>query len=165
MAEGGSGPETDERIQAEEPRRHANREHRSDRSREPRKKPAIVSATALRAMTFDPVRFVAPGYLAEGLTLLAGRPKLGKSWLMLDMAIAVAAAGESLGVRCARGDVLYLALEDNLRRLRSRLDCLMPTRTIYRVVYFSRSNGRERAQAASSASRNGSASIRRLGSS
>ncbi len=47
---------------------------------------------------------------------------------MLDMAIAVAAAGESLGVRCARGDVLYLALEDNLRRLRSRLDCLMPTR-------------------------------------
>ena len=123
----GSDSQNDERIRVEKPARQSEAERRFDRSREPRKKPGIVSATALRAMTFDPVRFVVPGYLAEGLTLLAGRPKLGKSWLMLDMAIAVAAGGESLGVKCTRGEVLYIALEDNLRRLRSRLDQLMPT--------------------------------------
>lgn len=64
------------------------------------------------------MRYVVPGYIAEGLTVLAGRPKLGKSWLALDLAIAVATGGAALGsTKVGQGDVLYLALEDNERRL------------------------------------------------
>ena len=62
-----------------------------------------------------------PGYIVEGLTILAGAPKLGKSWLMLDVAAAVRMGGNALGVTCEQGDVLYLALEDDRRRLQSRL--------------------------------------------
>lgn len=81
-----------------------------------------VTARKLCTMTFTPIRYVVPGYIAEGLTLFAGRPKLGKSWFCLDIALAVASGGACLGdVQCAEGDVLYLALEDNLRRLQSRI--------------------------------------------
>jgi DNA-binding transcriptional ArsR family regulator len=62
------------------------------------------------------------GYIVEGLTVFAGAPKIGKSWLMLALAFAVAVGGLALGsIACEAGDVLYLALEDNLRRLQSRL--------------------------------------------
>jgi RecA-family ATPase len=58
--------------------------------------------------------------LPEGLTLPAGKPKLGKSWLALSVAFAVAAGGVALGTYpVAQGEVLYLALEDNERRLQS----------------------------------------------
>jgi len=80
------------------------------------------TAADLLAMTFPPIRYVVEGYIVEGLTLLGGRPKLGKSWLALDCAIAVATGGHALGsIPCEQGDVLFLALEDNQRRLQSRL--------------------------------------------
>ena len=72
------------------------------------------------------MRYIVPGFIAEGCTLLAGRPKLGKSWLMLDVGLAVAAGRYCLGdARCEQGDVLYLALEDNERRLQRRIDKLL----------------------------------------
>jgi hypothetical protein len=81
-----------------------------------------VTAAALQVMTFPPVQWIVEGYVAEGLTLLAGKPKLGKSWLALDIALAVALGGVALGVRqCAKGAVLYAALEDTPRRLQDRL--------------------------------------------
>jgi RecA-family ATPase len=67
-----------------------------------------------------------PGVLPEGLTILAGKPKLGKSWLALDMALAVAAGGDVLGRECIQGAALYLALEDNQRRLQRRLNRVEP---------------------------------------
>jgi len=64
-----------------------------------------------------------PGYIAEGVTLLAGPPKIGKSWLALNLALAVAGAQPAFGsIPCDNGDVLYLALEDNPRRLKARLE-------------------------------------------
>ena len=57
---------------------------------------------------------------------MAGSPKLGKSWLGLGIAIAVAAGGFVLGtIEVERGEVLYLALEDNARRLQGRLRMLL----------------------------------------
>ena len=91
-----------------------------------------VSAQALLSMDFEPVRYVVPGYVAEGLTLFGGRPKLGKSWLGLGFCIAVATGGTALGVDCGKGDVLYLALEDNRRRLKARLITLLPKLTTLR---------------------------------
>jgi hypothetical protein len=88
--------------------------------------PDTINAQALLGMEFEPVKYVVPGYVTEGLTLLGGRPKLGKSWLALDMGIAVASGGRSLGVDCARGDAVYYALEDNPRRLKDRLVKVLP---------------------------------------
>jgi RecA-family ATPase len=79
------------------------------------------SLNVLEHMIFDPIKHVVPGILIEGLTLFAGKPKAGKSWLMLDIAIAVANSGFTLGdLHCIQGDVLYCALEDSERRLQSR---------------------------------------------
>ena len=63
----------------------------------------------------------------EGIVLLAGKPRLGKSSLALDLALAVACGGCALGgVQAAEGDVLYLALDDSRRRLQRRVARLLP---------------------------------------
>jgi hypothetical protein len=93
---------------------------------ETRAAPAKTIAEALKNMQFEPIKYVVPGIIVEGLTLLAAKPKLGKSWLMLHAAIAVARGGFTLGeIHCPEGDALYLALEDNLRRLKSRMTMLL----------------------------------------
>ena len=80
------------------------------------------SAAELWEMDFPPVSWIVPDYIAGGLTLLVGAPKLGKSWLSLDVARAVAEGGFVLGDRhCVQGSALYAALEDNPRRLKDRL--------------------------------------------
>ena len=87
---------------------------------------SIRTAAALRTKVFEPIKYIVPGYIAEGCTILAGRPKLGKSWLMLSVGLAVSRAGKCLGdTKCEAGDVLYLALEDNERRLQSRITWLI----------------------------------------
>ncbi len=84
-----------------------------------------MTAAALQSMTFPPVKWVVPDYIAEGVTVLAGKPKLGKSWLALDIALAVAKGGYCLGDRhCPQGAVLYAALEDTARRLHRRIDAV-----------------------------------------
>jgi RecA-family ATPase len=62
-----------------------------------------------------------PQYLPEGTSILDGRPKIGKSWLALDIAISVATGGVCLGQQCEQGNVLALMLEDNDRRLQRRM--------------------------------------------
>ena len=86
----------------------------------------IYTAKELGEEEFPAIKYVIPGFVPEGATILAGRPKLGKSWLALDMALAVSQGTDCLGVTCERGAVLYLALEDNKRRMQSRLDKLSP---------------------------------------
>jgi hypothetical protein len=87
-----------------------------------------VTAAQLQHMEFPPLRFVVPDLIPEGLTLLAGKPKVGKSWMMLDLAIAVTGNRFTLGeIKPTQGDVLYLALEDGKRRLQRRLTKLLPT--------------------------------------
>jgi RecA-family ATPase len=72
--------------------------------------------------------YLLPGLLPEGLCLLVSRPKLGKSWLALDIAIATAAGRFVLGTLKPQvpGPVLYLGLEDGKRRLQRRLTKLLP---------------------------------------
>src|SRR5215211_178877 len=86
-----------------------------------------VRATELMAIEFPEPRWIVPGIVPEGTTILAGKPKMGKGWLALGTSVAVAAGGVALGTqRVERGAVLYLALEDNPRRLQSRLKKLLP---------------------------------------
>lgn len=88
-----------------------------------------INAETLMDMTFEPPRYVVPGYVVEGLTVLGGKPKLGKSWWAYNVALAVATGQRAMGsVECEQGDVLYLALEDNLRRVKDRIGALTPLR-------------------------------------
>src|SRR5579875_445323 len=84
-------------------------------------RPKPFTLQDLLARDLPPVRWAIPDILPEGLTLLAGKPKLGKSWLALSIALAIAAGGYALGKQpVTKGEVLYLALEDNERRLQAR---------------------------------------------
>lgn len=87
---------------------------------------SIITASDLQRQTFAPLRFAVPGVLPEGYTVLAGKPKVGKSWLMLSLAVAVASGGHALGhVKVDPRPVLYLALEDSDRRLQLRINQLL----------------------------------------
>lgn len=101
-----------EHTAPEEPRRTRER---------PRPGLRLVNASDLDRQEFPPIAYVVPGFIAEGVTLLAGKPKSGKSWMALDWALSIAAGGFAFGsVAVEQGDVLYLALEDNPRRLQKR---------------------------------------------
>ena len=95
--------------------------------REEREKPvlAAISAQELREKDIPPIRELVPGLVVQGLTVLGAPPKYGKSWLMLELCLAVAGGRPFLGYPTNRTGCLYLALEDSQRRLRDRMDRLL----------------------------------------
>ncbi|MDQ3477405.1 MAG: helicase RepA family protein [Actinomycetota bacterium] len=76
----------------------------------------------LDQQNFPPLVWVVPGLIPEGMSLVIGGPKIGKSWLALGIGLAVAAGGKVLGSVSvgAPRPVLLLALEDGDRRLQER---------------------------------------------
>jgi hypothetical protein len=86
----------------------------------------LTTAADLVAREFKEPKWAVPQIVAEGLTILAGKPKTGKSWAALDFAVSVAGGYSALGnIDCRQGDVLLLALEDNDRRLNQRLRAVL----------------------------------------
>ena len=82
-----------------------------------------MTCGALLATEFPPPQWIVPGLLVSGLTILAGAPKLGKSWLALALGAAVGSGGSVLGrYHVERRKALYLALEDTPHRLKNRLE-------------------------------------------
>ena len=93
--------------------------------------PRIWRGDELAVTRFDPVRWAIPTILPSGLTILAGRPKLGKSWLMLGWGLDVAGSGTPVlrKIDVIQGDVLYLALEDSPRRMQERQAMMLGDRS------------------------------------
>lgn len=86
----------------------------------------IKSGAWLDAQEFPPLGWIVPGLIAEGCGLLVAPPKIGKSWLALDIGLGVAAGGKVLGkLDVTPRPVLYLALEDGHRRMQSRCRVLL----------------------------------------
>ncbi|HQQ66844.1 MAG TPA: AAA family ATPase [Thermotogota bacterium] len=81
----------------------------------------IKSIADLMAREFDPPAWIVEGFLPEGLTFVVGKPKIGKSWLALSLALSVAQGKPFLGFPTDRKKTLYYALEDSERRLNSRI--------------------------------------------
>ncbi len=80
------------------------------------------TAAELLSYEFPALTWAVRDLLAAGLTILAGPPKVAKSWWALNIAVAVAAGGKALGrIHVDAGAVLYLALEDTGRRMQDRL--------------------------------------------
>jgi hypothetical protein len=79
------------------------------------------SGRFLTVTEFPPLQWIVPGLIAEGAGVLVAAPKIGKSWMCLDVGLNVATGGKVLGrIRVTQRDVLYLALEDGDRRMQSR---------------------------------------------
>lgn len=96
-----------------------------EESGEPPQKSNTFSMAELMAEEFKPLEFIVPNLIATGTTILAAAPKIGKSWLCLDLAYNVATGGKALGkIPVQSRPVLYMALEDGKRRLQSRLRML-----------------------------------------
>ncbi|GCF11811.1 AAA family ATPase [Dictyobacter arantiisoli] len=103
---------------------------------------APFSLQQLLQSPFSPLHWIVPNLISEGLLLLVGKPKQGKSWFALQLAIAVASGGTLFGSYTAnQSDVLYLALEDTPQRLQARAKQLlatmetMPTRLEFAVQH------------------------------
>lgn len=70
---------------------------------------------------YKPIEFAVDGLIAQGLYILAGAPKVGKSWLALDLCLSIAKGEKVLGRTVSQGKTLYLCLEDSYERIQKRL--------------------------------------------
>ena len=82
---------------------------------------AFLTSDQILRTEWDEPRWTVPGLMSVGLGFLGGKQKTGKSWLMLQVACAKAAGGRVFNTKIEPGPVLYLALEDSARRLKSRM--------------------------------------------
>ena len=92
---------------------------------EPSEQPPFKTRTSLELMdqVFHPPVWIADGIIPEGLTILAGAPKTGKSWLALSLGVACSLGGRFMGqIQVDKLPCLYLALEDHPRRLQKRMN-------------------------------------------
>jgi hypothetical protein len=81
-----------------------------------------MTAGELLKAPLPPLRWLVPDYVVRpGLILLGGAPKVGKSWLSLQIARAVARGGKVLDKCANSGSVIYFALEDGAARLQDRI--------------------------------------------
>lgn len=86
----------------------------------------IVRGDELFDAVFDPPLQVVEGMIvANTVWMLAGRPKSGKSWLLLNLVRALDTGEPWLGKPTNRtGRILYIALEDGFKRMHNRLHAM-----------------------------------------
>jgi len=89
-----------------------------------------ISGAQLLKEKIEPLLWVIVNLLPVGLSFLAGKPKIGKSWLVLALIVAIVSRRKALEYFDMEADedveVLYLALEDSKRRLQDRLKKIAP---------------------------------------
>lgn len=96
-----------------------------------------IRASQLEHMEFPETRWAVPNLIPEGLTIFAGRPKLGKSWLILNLLLSITTGRKALGqMPVEPQEALYLSLEDNGRRLQERMRLLLPEQRFPAGLHF-----------------------------
>lgn len=87
---------------------------------------SIIDGNKLKEMKLPEVKWIIRDLLPQGLCILAGAPKVGKSWLAQQLGLSVAIGGMALGsFQCNKGQVLHLALEDTSARIQTRMMLLL----------------------------------------
>ena len=89
----------------------------------------VMTANKLQQTDFPPLKWVVDDLIPEGLTLLAGAPKIGKSFMCWNIALAVAQQGIVFGQYPVSKEqsVLYLSVDgDPLRQIKNRLEMIQP---------------------------------------
>jgi hypothetical protein len=85
------------------------------------KKLETMDAETLMTTPMEPLRFIVSGLIPQGLHILAGSPKIGKSWLALWVCLQAAKGEKVWEFETQKCEVLYLCLEDSFARIQSRL--------------------------------------------
>jgi hypothetical protein len=97
----------------------------------------LRSGTWLDHQEFPPLAYAIPGIVPEGVSVLVGAPKIGKSWMVLGWALAAASGGTALSaISVDPRPVLYLALEDGDRRMQSRCRTLLCGAAIPELFFY-----------------------------
>lgn len=86
-----------------------------------RKKLEFINSVEIMNMPMKKQQFIVDGMIYPGIHILSGDPKIGKSWMMLDVCLAVAKGENFLGRKTEKGQVVYMALEDTFVSLQSRM--------------------------------------------
>lgn len=89
--------------------------------------PDVEWADALYDVKFPPLKYVVDQMIVAGtLFMVAGRPKAGKSWLLLNLVRALSEGQPFLGCATDRmnAPVAYMPLEDGKRRVWERMHCM-----------------------------------------
>lgn len=84
----------------------------------------VPSVADLTKRSFTKQNWIIENVLPTGNIMLAARPKMRKTFLALQLSMAIATGDKFLNWQCTKGDVLFLGLEDNERRLKSRIQLL-----------------------------------------
>lgn len=85
---------------------------------------AVIDGETLMDMKLPPTRFCVDTLLPQGLCILGGASKIGKSWWVLDLCVRIAKGEPMWDLKTTSGTTLYLCLEDTLRRVQNRLLCI-----------------------------------------
>lgn len=80
-----------------------------------------IDGATLMSTPLQPLRFVVDSLISQGLHVLAGSPKVGKSWLALWLSVMVAKGEPVWSMPTRQGTTLYLCLEDSRFRIQNRL--------------------------------------------
>lgn len=97
-----------------------------------------ITAAALQLLRLPPTKWIVPMLLPAGLTVLAGMPKAGKSWLTLDLALSIATGSPFLGQMPRPDRIVYFALEDSLSRVQTRTNLILggkPAPAALRLIF------------------------------
>lgn len=94
------------------------------------------SAESILNEYIEPPQFIVQSLLAEGLTVLAGPPKYGKSFLSMDLCCSVATGKPFLGFSTVQSQVLYLCLEDSKGRIKKRLTEVKHDNLVAKNLFF-----------------------------
>ena len=91
---------------------------------ENQKKLTVIDGETLMDTRLEPTKFCIDTLLPQGITILGGAPKIGKSWWVLDLCVRIAKGENLWNMQTSKGTTLYLCLEDTLRRVQERLSLI-----------------------------------------
>lgn len=81
----------------------------------------LISADTLYYTPLDHPRMLIDGILSDGLAILSGDSKIGKSWMILWFCLKISQGEPIWGLPTPKTDVIYLALEDREWRVQQRM--------------------------------------------
>jgi predicted transcriptional regulator len=104
--------------------------------------PKGITAAQLLKMNLKPVKWYVPGLLSQGFGYLAAKPGTGKTWLMLQWAVALASGGKIFGeIDVEPTTVLFLALEDTAASLKERVKMICDKEPPHNLIIFTEEDG------------------------
>ena len=99
----------------------------------------VIDGETLMDMKLPPTKFCVETLLPQGISMLGGAPKIGKSWMVLDLCVHIAKGDAIWNLSTQKGTTLYLCLEDPLNRIQQRL-CML-TDEVPKNAYFATAAG------------------------